>query len=156
MPALGEVGKYFQEAINAETALSKAQGDAKEIYETKTLAALGLTSEAIGKIKTEAERLPEGAREANAIYDYESLPALQATQKLLNDTRVEAKKHIMTDEIMLNAAQGIKRNETIVGVVAIVVGISLSFVTASVLTIDFQNQLSAQQQAQKRYLCQAR
>jgi len=121
LPALDQVGKHFHEATIAEQALIKDQGDAKEIYETKTLTALGHTAEVLGKVKNEAEHMLAGAREANRIYAGESIPALHSVQKLLNDTRQEAKKHIMTDVVMLASAQGTKRNVTIVGVVAVVV-----------------------------------
>jgi methyl-accepting chemotaxis protein len=127
MPALEEVGKYFQEAINAETTLNKAHEDAKKIYASKTRPALTETAGVLKKLEAEAGRLLEGAIEASDIYSHESLPALQATQKLLNDTRAEAKKHIMTDDIMLNAAQSTKRNVTILGVVSIIIGIFLAF-----------------------------
>ena len=136
IPFLEEVGKHFKEAIDAETVLGVAQGDAKEIHESKTLPALGQTAEAIGKVKTEAEHLLEGAREANRIYAEETGPALQATQKLLNDTRAEARKNIMTDEVMLSAAQSTNRNVIVVGVVAIVLGILLAFfISRGIITV---------------------
>ena len=72
----------------------------------------------------------EGARAANRIYAEETFPALKTTQKLLNDVRREAKKHIMTDEIMLDAAQGTKRNVTLVSIVAVIAGILLAFFIA--------------------------
>jgi len=130
MPALEEVGKYFQEAINAETALNKAQGDAKEIYGLKTRPALAETADALHKLEAEAERLLEGAEEANSVYAFETMPALEATQKILNDIRAEAKRNVMTDVAMLDAAQGTKRNVTIVSIVAIIVGILLAFFIA--------------------------
>ena len=127
LPSLEEVGKSFEDAINAETALVESQSAANQIYEVQTLPALEHTGEAIGKVMTEAENMLEGARKANEIYALESMPALEGTQKLLNDIRAEARKNIMTDEVMLGAAQGTKRNVTIVSIVAIVIGILLAF-----------------------------
>ena len=127
MPALEEVSKYFQAAINAEEGLEKAQDQGKQIYESKTLPALDQTAKALNSVQTQAERLLEGAAEANKIYATETIPALAQTQKLLNDLREEAKRNIMTDEVMLNAAQSTQRNVTIVGVVAILIGILLAF-----------------------------
>jgi len=138
LPALEEVGKYFKDAINAETSLNMAQNDGKQIYETQTLPALDRTAEAIGKVKDGAERMLEGARKANDIYANNTLPALQTTQKLLNDTRAEAKSHIMTDVVMLEAAQGTKRNVTIVGAAAVVIGILLAFVIGRGITTVLQ------------------
>jgi len=69
----------------------------------------------------------DGMRKANAIYATESLPALQRVQGLLGKIRGEARQHIMTDEVMLDHAQGIKRNVLLVVAVAVVVGILLAF-----------------------------
>ena len=143
LPALDQVGKYFHEAIEAEQTLAKSQDSAKKIYETKTLPALGHTAEAIGKVKDKAENMLEGAREANRIYAEVSIPALEATQKLLNDTRAEAKNNIMTDVVMLNAAQSTQRNVSIVGVVAIIVGILLAFFIARAI-ISVLQRISSQ------------
>jgi methyl-accepting chemotaxis protein len=130
LAALDQVGNHFQEAIRAEQALMKAQHAAKELYETKTLTALGHTAKALGAVKKEAEHMLEGAREANRIYANKSIPALRATQKRLNDIRTEAKRNVMTDQVMLHAAQGTKRNVTIVSTVAILAGILLAFFIA--------------------------
>lgn len=127
LTALDQVGKHFQEAIRAEQALEKAQYAAKELYETKALTALSHTAKALGNVKEKAEHMLEGAREANRIYANKSIPALKATQKRLNDIRVEAKRNVMTDEAMLKAAQGTKRNVTILSTVAILAGILLAF-----------------------------
>ncbi|MBI9086711.1 MAG: CZB domain-containing protein [Desulfobacterales bacterium] len=70
------------------------------------------------------------ARQAGAVYAKTSLPALKEVQGLLNDLRKEARGHIMTDAVMLDAAQGTKRNVTLVGAIAVVVGIVLAFFLA--------------------------
>ena len=127
MPALEKVAKHFQDAINAEEALVEAQYQAKRIFESKTLPAMDQTAKALGSVQTQAERLLEGAKKANEIYATETMPALVQTQKLLNDLREEAKRNIMTDEVMLNAAQSTQRNAAIVGIVAIILGILLAF-----------------------------
>ena len=144
LQALGQVGKHFQEAINAEQFLVKSQGDAKQIYESKTLPALSDTAKALGKVKEEAEHLLEGAKKATRVYAQQSVPALQSVRKLLSDVRTEARKNIMTDEVMLDAAQGTQRNVTVVGIVGIVVGIVLAFFIArGIITVlkRFSNQM---------------
>ncbi len=139
IPALAEVGKHFQNAINAENALVKAQDDARQIYQSKTLPALAKTGGALEKVKDRAEHLLEGQKQANRIYAQETVPALQSIQKLLKDVRSQAKNHIMTDEVMLGAAQGTKRNVTIVAIVAAVVGILMAFFIARGITTVLQN-----------------
>jgi len=136
MPALAEVAKHFQEAINAEEGLIKAQDQAKQIFESKTLPAMDQTAKALGSVQTEAERLLEGAIKANEIYATQTMPALARTQKILNDLREEAKRNIMTDEVMLSAAQSTQRNVTIVGIVAIILGILLAiFISRGIVTV---------------------
>lgn len=136
MPAFEEVAKHFQDAITAEEGLIKAQDQAKLTYESKTLPAMDQTAKALGSVQTEAERMLEGAKEANKIYATETMPALAQTQKLLNDLREEAKKNIMTDEVMLSAAQSTQRNVTIVGIVAIIFGILLAiFISRGIVTV---------------------
>ena len=89
--------------------------------------------ECLGKIddvlKWHEEKI-QGMKKANAIYAGQTVPALQDTQKLLNDIRVEAKKNIMTDRIMLDAARSTKRNVSGMGLAAIIVGILLAFFIA--------------------------
>ena len=72
----------------------------------------------------------QGMQKANDIYAHQTIPALGATRKLLKDIRAEAKKHIMTDAAMLNAAQGTKRNVTLVGSLAVAIGIVLAYFLA--------------------------
>ena len=136
LPALAKMAEQFQVAITGEEGLIKAQDQAKLTYESKTLPALDQTAKALGSVRTEAERMLEGAKEANKIYATETMPALAQTQKLLNDLREEAKKNIMTDEVMLSAAQSTQRNVTIVGIVAIIFGILLAiFISRGIVTV---------------------
>jgi methyl-accepting chemotaxis protein len=126
-PALAQVAQHFQEAITAEERLMKGQNQAKEIYVTETHGALDETSKAIGSVQAEAAHLLEGAAKANEIYATRTMPALVQTQKILNELRGEAKRHIMTDQVMLKAAKGTQRDVTIVGIAAIIIGIFLAF-----------------------------
>ncbi|MDY7033966.1 MAG: methyl-accepting chemotaxis protein [Thermodesulfobacteriota bacterium] len=127
LPALEEVSDLFQEGINAERLLVKAQQRANQIYEYKTLFALRDTSKALNNLKDRAEDMLEGVRNANSIYSRETVPTLQHMQKLFNKLREETKKYVITDEVMLQAAQETKRNVIVVGIIAIVIGILLAF-----------------------------
>jgi len=69
----------------------------------------------------------DGMRRANTIYAAKSLPALKEVQGLLGKIRSEARDHIMTDEVMLGHAQGVKRNVSIVVLVAVAAGLFLAF-----------------------------
>jgi methyl-accepting chemotaxis protein len=130
LPALKSVAGSFNQVIQFEVKSRLGQDKAKEIFDTNTTPALERTAKALNNVMTEAERMLEGTKEANRIYAAQTMPALEETQKLLNDIRSEAKRNIMTDEIMLNAAQGTQRNVSIVSIVAIILGILMAFFIA--------------------------
>ncbi|MBA4367185.1 MAG: methyl-accepting chemotaxis protein [Desulfobacterium sp.] len=71
-----------------------------------------------------------GLQMARAVYSKQTIPALQSIQRLLKEIRAEARKHIMTDQIMLDKAFGTQRNVTVVGVAAIIIGVLLAFLIA--------------------------
>ena len=130
LPALEEVSRYFKQAMDAEAALMAGRDQALEEFRTHTLPALSQTQKALGDLHAEATALLQGQREANKIYSTQTLPSLRKTQGLLEAIRHEAKQNIMTDVVMLNAAQGTKRNVTVVGLVAIFAGLFLAMVIA--------------------------
>ena len=131
---LGAVGKYFGELIGLEKRNMQAGEHAHHIFETKTLPALADTQNALHNLNQRAVAVLEGANHARNIYAAKSLPALHHVQKLLGKVRTEARSNIMTDVAMLNAAQGTKRNVTIVGAAAVVIGILLAFFIARGIT----------------------
>ncbi|ACL02869.1 Methyl-accepting chemotaxis sensory transducer [Desulfatibacillum aliphaticivorans] len=143
LPALEEVGKYFNQAIDAEAKLMEGRNKALDAYRKHTLPALEKTEAAMEALHHEAAALLEGQREANQIYASQTMPSLRTVQELLGEIRQEAKKNIMTDVVMLDAAKGTKRNVSIVGLAAIIAGLFLAIVIArgivNVLTRISQN-----------------
>lgn len=89
-----------------------------------------------------------GMEAANNIYATNTLPALKEVQGILKEIREEAKKHIMTDQVMLNEARATKRNVTIVGLAATIVGILFAFFIARGLvgliskSVDFAEKMA--------------
>ncbi len=73
----------------------------------------------------------QGMRTAQNFYASHTLPALQETKKLLNEIRAEARRHVMSDEAVLERAQKTKRNVCLVGAAAIFIGILLAFIISS-------------------------
>ncbi|MDM8548869.1 methyl-accepting chemotaxis protein [Desulfobacterales bacterium HSG2] len=129
LPESEKVNNHLQDAIRIQTALLN-QGAAKQIYGTGTVVALNNTIEVLQKIRAEVERMSEGARKANRIYASETLPALQSFQETLHKIRKEVRNNTVTDEIMLDAAAGTKRNVTITAIAAILIGILAAFFIA--------------------------
>lgn len=100
-------------------------------YQEQTVTAAGETLAVIDGIIAWHDEQLEGMTAAAAIYAKQTAPALVETRDLLGQIRSEARKHVMTDKVMLDAAQATKRNVTLVGAVAVVVGILLSFFIAA-------------------------
>ncbi len=125
---LETVEKYFADLINLEEKNIMAGKNAKHIFDTVTLPALGATQAVLKNLTVRAEEVLRGMIHARQIYAEKTLPALKQTQALLGKLRLETKKNIMTDVVMLNAAQSTKMNVTIVGIIAFVVSILLALV----------------------------
>ncbi len=132
------VDNYFTELISLEEKNMKAVQHARHIFETDTLTALGTTQAALTNLTHRAEEVLKGMNHARELYAEKTLPALEHTQELLDKLRQEAKDNIMTDVIMLKAAQGTKRNVTIIGIVAVVLGILLAFIITRGITAVLQ------------------
>ena len=71
------------------------------------------------------ERQVQGLQQAAAIYTGETLPSLHEVKTLLNEAGQLVSEHVMTDEQMLAAAQSTKLGVSILGVVALVLGVVL-------------------------------
>ncbi len=134
LPALDGVGKSFADAIDAEMSLVKGFEQAKEIYLTKTTPALAQTQEQLYKVRDLATRLVKGLQEATKIYAVSTTPSLLKVQGLLNDIRAEAKRNIMSEEVMLDAAKVTRRNVFVGGSVAIIAGLLLAFIIARAIS----------------------
>ena len=128
---VGSHGKLHESATKIQKMLDDGKRDeAREFYMNTTKP---LAYECLGKIDNVLkwhDQKVQGMKKANAIYAAQTVPALEDTRKLLNDIRIEAKKNIMTDQIMLDAARSTKRNVIGMGLAAIVVGIFLAFFIA--------------------------
>lgn len=127
LPAADQVEAGLDKAIEAEGELLKGYDQAKEIYDKKTLPLLAETGGLLAKMRTVAEQALAGRKEAAKIYSTETQPALEKVQSLLREIRSEARKGIMTDEAMLNAAQGTRTRVSITGILAVILGIGLAF-----------------------------
>ncbi|MBI9081914.1 MAG: CZB domain-containing protein, partial [Pseudodesulfovibrio sp.] len=134
LPALAHVGECFHKAITAEKGLTGQQAQAKKIYDEKTTPLLNETLEHMHAMKSAAESALAGMNQANGIYAEHTVPNLHKVQGLLQDAREKVKDNVMTQEAMLGAAQGTKRNVGVVGIIGILAGIVLAFVIARGIT----------------------
>jgi methyl-accepting chemotaxis protein len=80
-------------------------------------------------IKAEQD-LQAGLDNANRIYAEQTIPNLSSVQELLAKLRGTARENIMTDQVMLHAASGTRRNVAIVSAAAVAAGLFLAFIIA--------------------------
>jgi methyl-accepting chemotaxis protein len=118
---------------------SGSQLEAKKYFTSQTVPLLQATVQHLHELREEAEHQMNGARKAEQIYARETLPALAKVQKSLGEIRNEAHKNIMTDEAMLQAALATRRNVTVVGIIAVLIGIGLAFVIARGIVTVLRN-----------------
>ncbi len=100
---------------------------AVSIFNQTTIPLLDKTLVSLKALKDESENELDGMNEASRIYATQTIPALNQVQELLDRLRKEAKSHIMTDEIMLKAAQKTKLSVIILVCAAVVIGIFMAF-----------------------------
>lgn len=127
---LDQVGNIFDQAIKYEGSLMDGRNKAIAFFKDETYHELHKTGELIENIMARANDLLMGQEQASNIYASQTAPNLVKTQKLLGELRKVAANNILTDEAMLSAAQGTKRNVAIVASVAIIAGLFLAFIIA--------------------------
>jgi methyl-accepting chemotaxis protein len=110
--------------------IEHSPGEAKTVFAKTTMPLLKNTLEQLKDLRKEAEHELAGMNMAKQIYASQTLPALHEVQGILKEIRHEARKNIMTDTVMLSAAQGTQRNVTIVSIVAIIAGIMFAIFIA--------------------------
>ena len=139
LPAVEKVAGHLQNIITAESQLVSGQKQARNIYENSTVPALTKTRSFLLQIQNQASDLLKGQAQANRIFTTETLPSLHETQELLAKLRQEARKNIMTDQTMLSSAQSTRWQVIVVGIVAVVVGVLLSFFIVGGITTVLKN-----------------
>ncbi|MFZ5588017.1 MAG: methyl-accepting chemotaxis protein [Thermodesulfobacteriota bacterium] len=152
MPALEGLVAALEKAVQAEQRLVAARDRANEVYQTQTLPALEQTGAVLTKLRQKAEEALTGRREAERVYHAQTLPALAAVQEQLKQLRAEARRHILSDQGMLDKAQGLKFEVSLLGAVAVVAGLLLAFFIARAIgralrAISVQMQMGAEQVA---------
>ena len=127
-PSQEAVAGIFMKAIHAEQELEEGKMAVIDLFKTQTLPKLEETREILRRIGARSSELLEGYHTASRIYATQTVPALKSVQLLLHKLRKEAGSHILTDQAMLAAAKGTKRNVAIVSAIAIIAGLGLGFI----------------------------
>ncbi len=122
--------ELHKSAITIQELLQHSPADAKRVFDDTTALLLEKTIDHLESLREEANHELAGMLKAKEIFASQTVPALHEVQNTLKEIRQEARENIMTDEAMLSAAKGTKRNVTIVSVVAIISGILVAFFIA--------------------------
>jgi len=131
---LNQIGESWIEQANDYHSTIMTQGRAEasiaqalSLYNTTTIPLLNQTMGRLGELKAEAEHELRGMQESSRIYATQTLPALNRVQSILDELRKEAKANIMTDDIMLKAAQRTEVSVIILVSAAVFIGLFMAF-----------------------------
>lgn len=123
--------KLHESAVLIEDKVNRMKmNEAMHIFSEDTEAALADVKTHFNAAIAAENALQQGMDKANAVYATQTVPSLNKVQTLLKEIRGTARENIMTDEIMLNAASGTKRNISITAAVAIIAALVLAFFIA--------------------------
>ncbi|WP_300464960.1 methyl-accepting chemotaxis protein [Desulfobacula sp.] len=132
LDAIGDPHKKLHEtAVHIKEKVNHLKmHEAIHIFNEETQAALDEVKKHFNSAIAAEKNLQQGMDDANRIYAEKTLPSLQNVQTLLGKIRNTARENIMTDQVMLNAAQSTKRKVAIVAGIAILAGLLLAFIIA--------------------------
>ncbi|WP_022663611.1 methyl-accepting chemotaxis protein [Desulfospira joergensenii] len=122
---LHESARTIEKRVN----LLKMQ-EAMKIFNSDTQDALEEVKRHFGSAIAAENTLQQGLDTANQIYSEHTVPNLARIQGLLKKIRETARDHIMTDQVMLNAATGTRRNVSIVSAAAVLAALFMAFIIA--------------------------
>lgn len=118
-----------QSAIKIKNA-GRNMTEAKHIFETETLVALGNTSAYLNKMKDRGTTLLNGMHRAQKIYAEDTAPALKNVQDLLGKINKTVEANVMTDAQMLAAAGQTRWGVIVMVIIALPIGVVCGFAIA--------------------------
>lgn len=108
--------------------------EAKTYFYNNTKPLLDETVHYLSELHDKAERSLEGMQKANEIYARQTVPAMKQFQSILADIHGKALDSVLKDEVMLRSARSTQRNVTIIGIVALIIGVLFAFLIARGIT----------------------
>ena len=127
IPSLKRCGELIDQVIDAETAIIHYQEAAFEILNQETLPAIHKAQKIIQAMQHRAENMVEGFQQANHIFAEETKPSLAQTRELLHRITTAVGNNVMTDEVMLAAAQKTRMAVIILSIIAAIIGFLLAY-----------------------------
>ena len=129
MASLQSAHKAFHGSVAEINRMLKAQNRSDGIahFKTDTQGHAAKMVSALEGIRDWHDGLIEREEDAHAIYAYETMPAIAEVQRLLHEIRKEAKRHIITDQVMLAEAHQTRFKIVTIGTLALLLGLCLAF-----------------------------
>ncbi|MEA3348250.1 MAG: methyl-accepting chemotaxis protein [Pseudomonadota bacterium] len=127
IPALNKCEALITNIIAAETTICNQQEAALKIFNEETLPAIHKAQEIIKIMQNRAKKMVEGFKQANQIFAEVTKPSLAQTRKFLHQITTAVGNNVMTDEVMLAAAQKTKMAVIILSIIAAIIGILLAY-----------------------------
>jgi methyl-accepting chemotaxis protein len=122
------VATLFAHAIALEEKNTAAADGAYKVFETKTLPALAVTRQALGKIKDRAVTMLAGMTKANQTYAQKTKPALGHVQALLGQAAKEVEAEVIkANDNMIASGASTKIWTAATSALAVVLGIAMAF-----------------------------
>lgn len=103
------------------------QNEAEHYFATNIVSTLEKTSSYLKKAEQAAMTALSGQKKANEIFVGETQKSLAAVQKLMHSLNDTAAENIMSDAQMISAAEQTRTAISIIGVVALLIGMTLAF-----------------------------
>ncbi|SHJ07029.1 hemerythrin-like metal-binding domain protein [Malonomonas rubra DSM 5091] len=138
---------YGEERRKAEELLPEIADDLRALEEPhRLLHASGR------KIKESYNPYSPTNADSKAIYKKETAPALKEIGRLMASMAETSKEHVMTDTEMITAAHSSRTGMTIVGVIALAIGIILSWLISRSLTVPMRKTVSMIEELENGHL----
>ncbi len=136
LPVLEELNLCFKDLIALENVNRLNQEKAKDIFLSKTMPLLNHTLKDLDELMIASESSLEGMKKANNIFANKTIPDLQEVQKLLSKIGVNVNENIMTDKIMLDAANSTNIFVITFATIAIIAGIIAAiFIARGIISV---------------------
>jgi methyl-accepting chemotaxis protein len=96
------------------------------------------TIEILNRLGAKAEEDVATMQDAYDIYASENIPALQELQSILARMRTDIRRHIMTDEAMLQTAISSRTRVTLLGLLVLVAGLAAAFLISRAIILPLR------------------
>ena len=122
------------------------------LYTEEVLPTLAEVRYGLRTMKKLAEKDLSGLKKARKIYDTETAPSLQALKNHLHKIIDISKANMLSDQQMVDSAEGTRNSIIVLGVIALVFGIILAWTISRSLTIPMKQAVSMLDDLEKGHL----